>query len=127
VRDLQANLGLPRGARIAPDFSGGHSMRFLLAGAILCGLLVSCRTNESPEKQVDDLQIVTQAKSKLASEVAPSTVTNISVDSTNGVVTLAGQVDSAELKAKAETVVKSVPKVVRVINNLQVTTQLSSQ
>jgi osmotically-inducible protein OsmY len=43
------------------------------------------------------------------------------------VVTLAGQVNSAELKAKAETVVKGIPKVVRVINNLQVTTKPSSQ
>lgn len=102
-------------------------MRLLLAGALLCAFLVSCRTNESPERQVDDLQIVTQAKSKLASEVGPSTVTNISVDSTNGVVTLAGQLDSAELKAKAETVVKSVPKVVRVVNNLQVTAKSPSQ
>lgn len=102
-------------------------MKLLLAGALLCAFLVSCRTNESPERQVDDLQIVTQAKSKLASEVGPSTVTNISVDSTNGVVTLAGQLDSAELKAKAETVVKSVPKVVRVVNNLQVTAKSPSQ
>jgi osmotically-inducible protein OsmY len=102
-------------------------MRFLLPVAILCAFLFGCRTNESPEAQVDDLQIVAQVKSKLASDVAPSTVTNISVDSTNGVVTLAGQVDSAELKAKAETVAKAVPKVVRVTNNLQVTTKPQSQ
>jgi len=86
---------------------------------------MGCRTNESPEAQVDDLQIVAQVKSKLASEVGPTTVTNISVDSTNGVVTLAGQVDSGEVKAKAETVAKAVPKVVRVINNLQVAARTS--
>ena len=77
-------------------------MRFLLACVLLCAFLTSCRTNETQERQIDDLQILTQAKSKLASEVGASTVTNISLDSTNGVVTLAGQVDSAELKAKAE-------------------------
>jgi osmotically-inducible protein OsmY len=95
-------------------------MRYLLLSAVLCAFLVGCRTNESPEGQVDDLQIVAQVKSKLASEIGATTVTNVSVDSTNGVVTLAGQVDSAEVKTHAEAVAKGVPKVVRVINNLQV-------
>lgn len=95
-------------------------MRFLLPLALLGALLVGCRTNETPEAQVDDFQIVAQAKSKLVSEIGPGTVTNISVNSTNGIVTLAGQVDSGDLRTKAETVVKAVPKVVRVINNLQV-------
>jgi osmotically-inducible protein OsmY len=39
---------------------------------------------------------------------------------------LAGQVDSGAVKAKAETVVKGVPKVVRVINNLQITAKPQS-
>jgi hypothetical protein len=91
---------------------------FLLGATVL--LAVGCRTNESPEKQVDDVQITAQVKSKLAADVGLSTVTNISVNSTNGIVTLAGQVDSAEIKAKAEAAARSVPKVVRVIDNLQV-------
>ena len=102
-------------------------MRLLAIGGLLCVMLVGCRTNESPEGQVNDLEIVTQAKSKLATEVAPSTLTNISVNSTNGVVTLAGQVDSAELKTKAETVVKAVPKVVRVVDNVQIAPKPVSQ
>src|SRR5579864_2159476 len=102
-------------------------MRLLLPLALMGALLVGCRTNESPEAQVDDLQIVAQVKSKLASEVGPSTVTNITVDATNGVVTLAGQVDSAAIKSKAEAVAKSAPKVVRVINNLQVASRPQSQ
>jgi hyperosmotically inducible protein len=69
---------------------------------------------------VDDLKITAQVKSKLASDVGISSVSNISVNSTNGVVTLAGQVDSEVTKAKAETIAKSVPKVVRVVDNLQV-------
>ena len=92
----------------------------------MCAFLVGCRTNESPEGQVHDLQIVAEVKSRLASEIGPTTVTNISVDSTNGVVTLAGQVDSGDIKTKVETVTKGVPKVVRVINNLQVTTRPTS-
>jgi osmotically-inducible protein OsmY len=101
-------------------------VRFLLLPALLCAFLVGCRTNESPEGQVHDLQIVAEVKSRLASEIGPTTVTNISVDSTNGVVTLAGQVDSGDIKTKVETVTKGVPKVVRVINNLQVTTRPTS-
>ena len=102
-------------------------MKFLLAVGLLSAFLVSCRTNESPEGQVDDLKIVAQARSKLATQVSPSTVTNISVDSTNGVVTLAGQVDSADVKAKSENVVQGIPKVVKVINNLQITTKPATQ
>jgi len=94
-------------------------MRLLMA-ILLAALLLGCRTNESPEGQVNDLQITAQVKSKLASELSVTSVTNISVNSTNGIVTLSGQVDSADLKVRAETIVKSVPKVVRVVNNLQV-------
>jgi len=95
-------------------------MRALLLGR-LCISLLGCRTNESPEGQVDDLQITAQVKSKLASDVGASSVTNISVNSTNGVVTLSGQVDSPNIKTKAETVAGSVSKVVRVVDSLQVT------
>jgi hyperosmotically inducible protein len=84
--------------------------------------LFGCRTNESPEAQVKDLEITAQVKSKLASDVGLSSATNISVNSTNGVVTLSGQVDTADLKSRAEATAKSVPNVVRVVNSLQVAT-----
>ena len=89
----------------------------MLFAALLLG---ACRTNESPEAQVDDLKITAQVRSKLATDLTLTSVTNISVNSTNGVVTLSGQVDSADLKTRAETLAKSVPKVVRVVNSLQV-------
>jgi len=92
----------------------------LLPLMLFVTLLLGCRTNESPEGQVNDLEITTQLKSKLASDVGISSVTNISVNSTNGVVTLSGQVDSEAAKGKAETVARGVPKVVRVVNNLQI-------
>ena len=69
---------------------------------------------------MNDLEITAQVKSKLASEIGPTTVTNVSVNSTNGVVTLAGQVNSGDLKSRASTIAKSVPKVTQVVNNLQV-------
>jgi hyperosmotically inducible periplasmic protein len=96
---------------------------FLLV--LLCTVLLGCRTNESPEAQVDDLKITAQVKSKLASDVGVSSVTNISVNSTNGVVTLSGQVDSQDIKSKTEAVVKGVPKVVRVVDSLQVNSKAS--
>jgi osmotically-inducible protein OsmY len=52
--------------------------------------------------------------------VGLSTVPDIAVNSTNGVVTLSGVVDSAVTKTKAETIARSVPKVVRVVDNLQI-------
>jgi osmotically-inducible protein OsmY len=85
--------------------------------AVLAG---GCNTSQSPSRQVSDLQITTQVKSKLASDVRPSSLANIDVNTTNGVVTLAGQVESADVKRNAETVAASVPGVVRVNNNLQV-------
>lgn len=95
-------------------------MRTLLVVLLVATATVACRTNESPESQATDLQITAQVKSELASEVGLSTVSDISVNSTNGIVTLAGQVDSGDLKSRAEAVTARVPKVVRVLNNLQV-------
>jgi osmotically-inducible protein OsmY len=69
---------------------------------------------------MSDLQITTQVKSKLASGVGASSLTDIDVNTTNGVVTLAGQVQSAEVKHDAETVVAAVPGVVKVNDDLQV-------
>jgi osmotically-inducible protein OsmY len=95
-------------------------MKILSVLPLVCAVLIGCRTNESPKAQVDDLQITAQVKSQLVAEIGLSSVTDISINSTNGIVTLSGQVDSPEIKNKAEASARSVPKVVRVINNLQV-------
>jgi osmotically-inducible protein OsmY len=101
-------------------------MKFIAALLVLLSL-TGCRTNESPEAQVDDLEITTQVKAKLASDIGVSSVTNISVNSTNGVVTLAGQVDAADIKAKAVSIARAVPKVTKVVDNLQVVTKPAAQ
>jgi osmotically-inducible protein OsmY len=62
-----------------------------------------------------------QVKAKLASDIGPSSVPNISVNSTNRVVTLSGQVDSADVKTKAVAIARDVPKVIRVVDSLQIT------
>jgi hypothetical protein len=95
-------------------------MRWTIPLLLLCSLLPGCRTNETPEAQVNDFKIAAQVKSKLASEIGVDSIPNIAVNSTNGVVTLSGQVDSADTKTKAENIAKSVDKVVRVVNVIQV-------
>ena len=95
-------------------------MKALALSLALACALVGCRTNETPRAQVDDLEITANIKSKLASDVGLSTVPDVSVNSTNGVVTLSGSVDSADTKSKVEAIARNVPKVVRVVDNLQV-------
>ncbi len=95
-------------------------MKILFLITLLSALFLGCRTNETPRAQVDDLKITADLKSKLASGVGISSVTDISVNSTNGVVTLSGEVNSADVKDKAISIAKSVPNVVRVVDNLQV-------
>lgn len=86
--------------------------------ALACAL-AGCRTNETPRQQVNDLEITANIKSKLAADVGLSTIPDVSVNSTDGVVTLSGSVDSAGTRARVESIARAVPKVVRVVDNLQ--------
>ena len=61
-----------------------------------------------------------KVKTALASDAGLSTMTNINVDSADGVVTLKGKVDSAETKKKAEQIAKKVDGVKQVKNELRV-------
>jgi hyperosmotically inducible periplasmic protein len=80
----------------------------------------ACKTTSSPGRQIDDASIKTAVKAKLAADVKLSTLTNIEVNSTNGVVTLAGQVRDESDRIQAEQVARSVDGVVRVNNELQI-------
>jgi hyperosmotically inducible periplasmic protein len=82
--------------------------------------ITGCKTSQSVGAQVDDAGIKTAVKAKLAKDVRLSTITNIEVNSTNGVVTLSGQVPNRADKLKAEEVARTVDGVVRVNNTLQV-------
>ncbi|HKE21580.1 MAG TPA: BON domain-containing protein [Bryobacteraceae bacterium] len=94
--------------------------RALLVAGMACALLAGCRTNESPEAQVDDMKIAAQVKEKLAQNIGLATVANVAVNSTNGVVTLSGQVDSDGDRSKAEDTAKGVANVKKVVDNIQV-------
>src|SRR5512132_4086138 len=87
---------------------------------LVCFVATSCKTTSSPGRQVDDAAIKTAVKAKMAADVRLSTLTNIEVNSTNGVVTLAGQVGSESDRAQAAAVARSVDGVVKVNNELQV-------
>jgi osmotically-inducible protein OsmY len=82
-------------------------------------LLAGCKTNVTPAQQVSDVEATAQVKAALAQELGLATVANVSVNVTDGVVTLAGKVDNPDRKARAEQIARAVPKVTRVINNLQ--------
>src|SRR5262245_46755936 len=64
--------------------------------------------------------LTTKVKSALAADVGMKTMTNINVDSVDGVVTLKGHVDSAESKKKAGEIAKQVDGVKSVKNQLRV-------
>jgi len=91
-----------------------------LIGLLFVVAAGGCRPNETVERQADDAGIKTSIKAKLASDARFSTLTAVSVDVTNGVVTLAGPVHSEEEKQKIEETVRSVKGVVNVTNALQV-------
>ena len=102
---------------------------FAMVVAALATLAVfagGCNTVQPPKTQVNDAQITTQVKSKLASDVGADSLTNVDVNTTNGVVTLAGQVESANVKNRVETVTESIPGVVKVNNELQVAAAAAS-
>lgn len=91
----------------------------LLASQLVVGV-TACRMNETPAAQVKDAEIAAALKGKLASDLGPSTLTDISVNVTNGVVTLSGQVKSADQKSRAEQIAHNADGVSRVNNELQV-------
>ena len=71
---------------------------------------------------IDDTAITAQVKGRLAAAEA-ETLANVNVDTVNGVVYLNGTVDSAQLKARAESSARSEEGVQRVVNNLQVSSK----
>jgi len=91
-----------------------------LATVVLLVGLAACKTTSSPRRQVDDGAIKASVKAKLAADVRLSTLTNVEVNSTDGIVTLAGKVRSEEERRMAGEVARSVDGVVRVNNELQV-------
>ena len=75
---------------------------------------------EKVSSTASNATLTTKVKTALASDVGMKTMTNIDVDSNNGVVTLKGKVDSADMKKKAADIAKKVDGVKSVKNELKV-------
>jgi hyperosmotically inducible periplasmic protein len=67
-----------------------------------------------------DATLTTKVHTALANDVGMRTLTKINVDSSNGVVTLKGEVDSPDTRRRAEEVAKKVSGVSSVRNELKV-------
>ena len=97
----------------------GKSLLTTLAAVALALVVAGCTTTQSPGRQVDDNTIHTAVLAKLTG-ARFSNILNVDVNVTNGVVTLAGEVPNAQVKAEAEQEARSVSGVTRVVNNLEV-------
>jgi len=99
-----------------------HRFRGILgvaAALLLVAFVSGCTTTQSPGEQLDDAGIATAVKAKLTADRF-SNIVNVEVNVTNGIVTLAGEVPNAQVKADAEKEARSVSGVKGVNNNLQV-------
>ena len=84
------------------------------------------QNREKVSKGASNASLTAKVKTALASDVGMKTMTNIDVDSNEGVVTLKGKVDTADAKKKAEAIAKKVDGVKRVKNELKVEAKKSS-
>ena len=97
-------------------------LRQTLTGLVVIVALISgCQamTGSTAGQNVDDSTITASVKTKLAGEKL-STLTRVEVDTIRGVVSLNGVAESAEQRARGESLTRQVDGVKGVRNNLQV-------
>ena len=97
------------------------STRFLRITAFVAvaAAVAACTTTQTVSRQVDDNEIHAAVKARLTT-ARFSNIVNIAINVTNGVVTLAGEVPNADVKADAATEARAVKGVVRLNNELQI-------
>jgi osmotically-inducible protein OsmY len=95
--------------------------KFLGALLVAVMLMASCQamTGRTAGRNVDDAALTASVNAALVAD-KPSNFTRIDVDTTSGVVSLNGTVETAEQRARAEQLASRVDGVKRVVNNLQV-------
>ena len=100
------------------------SMTVLLA-TLACG----CTQQDTTvlKHKLDDAEVITAVKTKLATDEGLRTLTGIHVSSANGVVTLAGEVPGSQESSKAERLAASVDGVAKVRNDLHLETASDPQ
>jgi osmotically-inducible protein OsmY len=97
------------------------TLRAVALLVMISAFAFGCRstTGQSAGAYLDDTNITTQVKAKLAADKT-SNLTKVGVKTVNGVVSLDGVVDSADDKTTAETIARKVKGVRSVHNELQV-------
>jgi hyperosmotically inducible protein len=95
-----------------------HAVTGLL---IIVALMSGCQamTGRTAGENIDDSTTTASVKTKLAGDKL-SSLTRVDVDTTNGVVSLNGVVQSAEQRARIEELARQVNGVKSVKNNLQI-------
>lgn len=98
-----------------------NTVRVLMAVIMVSFLLASCQatTGRTAGRNVDDAALTASVNAALVAD-KPSNFTRIDVDTTSGVVSLTGTVESPEQRRRAEQLASRVDGVKRVVNNLQV-------
>jgi hyperosmotically inducible protein len=89
--------------------------------ALFFVLAASCQsmTGKTAGQNVDDATITASVKSTLVADKAAN-LTRVDVDTTLGVVSLNGVVESPDQKSRAEQLASRVDGVRKVVNNLQI-------
>ena len=102
-----------------------NTVHMLSIALVTAALLSGCAelTGKSAGTNVDDAGITASVKTNLASERGMQTLTAIDVDTTRGVVSLNGVVESSSAKQRAAEIAKQTAGVTSVVNNLQVATR----
>lgn len=81
---------------------------------------VARQEGQVASRKLDHAGMVARVKTKLANDVGLATVSGVSVNAANGVVTLSGTVASDDQKREAERAAASVDGVTKVVNQLTV-------
>lgn len=92
-----------------------------LAAVLVVVALAGCQamTGRTTGENIDDATLTGYVKTKLAGDKV-SSLARVDVDTTSGVVSLNGVVESADQRARAQELASQVGGVKKVINNLQV-------
>jgi osmotically-inducible protein OsmY len=101
---------------------------FIISAALAAGSAFAQQSNDQATEEgrqkntqfVNDSALTSKVHTALANDVGLKTLRSINVDSEKGVVTLKGDVDSADTKQRAESVAKRVSGVTSVKNELRV-------
>jgi hyperosmotically inducible periplasmic protein len=83
--------------------------------------LAGCQamTGRTAGQNVDDSVLTSSVKTKLAGDKV-SSLARVDVDTTNGIVSLNGVVESSDQRTRAQELASQVSGVKKVVNNLQV-------